>query len=178
MEVFSTLITAVATIIVTLISSKHLFTTKKDMQIIILKIQENLNQKEHDNKWYTCNLFYQATGLRLNYGDISSLVQQDNVCEIIYFISKYKGMYTYKKNIFSLRKNMKTFEKFFYYIARFSNFIFAIILIFLILALFTTSNLYTQLLYLIYVLIISLYLGYSLNTIDDTREASKLLVSK
>ncbi|WP_333805613.1 hypothetical protein [Sulfurospirillum sp.] len=99
------LVIKILELIIALIENKYFFRTRYDKQnLIILKIYKNLRYKE-PNKWYICNLFYQLTQLNLNFDDIKLLLQNDDVSKIVYFISKYRGIYTYKNGFFIEKKS-------------------------------------------------------------------------
>lgn len=109
------LVIKILELIIALIENKYFFRTRYDKQnLIILKIYKNLRYKE-PNKWYICNLFYQLTQLNLNFDDIKLLLQNDDVSKIVYFISKYRGIYTYKNGFFIEKKSRlmnKLFNRF------------------------------------------------------------------
>ena len=178
-QTFKDIIGAFITLIAALISNNSIiFRSRYDKQnTIIQKIYKSLNYTyTNPQKWYTCNLFKQLTGLNLDFKDIKILVAHDDVEKIVYQITKYRGIYIFQNGKF-LEKKSKFITKILNFFVKLTSIGTFILLVLLAILFFSTESTPKMIIYFVDMVVLSIYWIYSMKTLDDIKEAKTLFAN-
>ena len=91
-SIITVVLSVLGSIIVAYISNNK----KEERKIQLFEKLSNALSQEKSTKLEVCEYFRLATGLRMNYSDVKSLVDDENSIWLVYFLQKNSGYVQYK----------------------------------------------------------------------------------